>query len=217
MSLPVIAIVISSCSAAFTLSSLLVSLATYLRGGPRLKVKAEIGPYEPYLAYRSGGRTRSKQYWHVHVVNRSSASVEVEKVVVILWLPAFKRLFYKKALALPPIMDVSRVNWLEGEEKKKLEAFGGARWVLTEKLSSLPLPDDISSLFLFVQLRVTLTNGRESYSNLVALRRIARGRKSLFEYLIARMEGGEQEPLEAYRQLSVDDLDEPEAETQAQS
>jgi len=210
------AIVVSACSAAIAMSSMLVSLATYRRGGPRLKVRAEIAPHNAHDAYRSGDVTKWRQSWHVHVINRSSATVEVEKVEVLPWVPPptgriYGRIFYKKILTNPTIRSFSTVIWLEGEDKKKLEGFGGARWVLSEKMSSVPIPDmGWANNLLFLTLRVTLTNGREAYSTPFRFTYLAKRHHTVFTNLTRLAEREKEDALKASGQLSFDDLVETE-------
>ncbi|MDO0937142.1 hypothetical protein QQY66_37525 [Streptomyces sp. DG2A-72] len=190
MSLPVIAIAVAAASALFTACNMLVTLATYRRGGPRLKVRVTRRPYKLYDAYLAGNETKWRMSYHVHVVNRSSASIEVEKVQVIPHLtrltiipynPILRSLINRELLNYPELDSWTGIEFLEGGDRKKIEPFGGARWILQDKLSAMAttwiekgLPDFLFSVATSLQLRVTLTNGREIYSHPISLRKLAK-------------------------------------------
>ncbi|MFF5965389.1 hypothetical protein ACFY64_16940 [Streptomyces collinus] len=222
MSLPAIAIIVATASALFTASNMLVSLATYRRGGPRLKVRVSRRPYKLHEAYLAGDKANWRMSYHVHVVNYSSASVEVEKVQIIphlrqitpidFILHRILRSVIKKTLLNHPEMESwTSVELLEGEDRKKIEGFGGARWVLQEKLSTVAATfiddgwaDFLASVTVTLQLRVILANGREAYSRSISLRKLMRedrrARQILAEF--------HKEQAAIPGQLSFDDLDE---------
>lgn len=169
MSLAVVAIIVSSASAAFTMANMLISAATYRRGGPRLRLSVELQPYQPRDALLAEDRNKWRGYLHVHVRNRSSASVEVEKVTVepvVALVGMIGGFLWTTDLfaTLLTFAHHSRVRFLDGEDKKQIGPFGGARWVLDESFTTMARPDKWVARALMFRVQVTLTNGQEAQS-----------------------------------------------------
>ncbi|MEV6530582.1 hypothetical protein AB0M86_13440 [Streptomyces sp. NPDC051639] len=170
MSLPAIAIIVSAASAMFTLTNMLISAAGYRRGGPRLKLSVRLRAHTLIQALNEGDRTKWRAYLHVHVRNRSSASVEVEKVQVV---PRYLGLMVLRRTVVtvdgfPVRMRKSRVKFVVGEEKKIIAPFGGARWVLDDELTVSDRPGKWLTKVLMFRVRVTLTNGQEINGRLMS-------------------------------------------------
>ncbi|GGQ61491.1 hypothetical protein Saso_32690 [Streptomyces asoensis] len=160
-------------------------MATYRRGGPRLKVKVQFAPYGLLPKEGATDPSRMRVSWHVHVANTGAAAIEVEKVEVTPWIPPRLvrlalfpgKILLRKFVSRPGGARALRtgVVWLDGADKMRIEPYGGARWVVNDSL----LPDSRDSLdvwspeaFGMIRLRVTLTNGREVTSRAVRLHRV---------------------------------------------
>ncbi|MFD3924904.1 hypothetical protein [Streptomyces sp. NPDC058614] len=237
MSLPVIAIVIAVASASFTLGNWLTSLATFRRGGPRLKVKVRLWPHDILAAYNSGDTTKWRTSWHVHIANTGAAAMEVEKVEVTPWTPprpltlfffpgplALHRLLRLTLFFLPETTAVHRflaeiramsvptnVVWLEGEEKKRIEPYGGTRWIVNDVLQDSAETSLIlwtPGSFGMLALRVTLTNGREVTSRPVFLHVVLHKHNVIHRSLSRLAEEQRQKAEKESGQLSFDDLQE---------
>ncbi|MCX5234620.1 hypothetical protein OG824_05160 [Streptomyces prunicolor] len=211
MSLPVIAIIISSASAAFTLSNWLTSVATYRRGGPRLKVKAKIGPPpNVYDLYHSGKPDDWRAAWHVHVANRSSARVEVEKVEALPWAPhlpftPFGRVLTRLIVENPALGPMTKVTWLDGEDRKKIEPFDGVRWILSEEISRVRM-DTFVGRFSIMSLRVTLNNGQEVFSTTFRTNYVASKHDEVHSHISRLAEEERKTELERTGQLTFEDI-----------
>ncbi|MFH9871079.1 hypothetical protein ACH4NT_34015 [Streptomyces lydicus] len=171
MSLPVLAILVASLSAFGTVMNMIMTIASYRRSGPRLKLTVSYRRlFEPRPDLRN--RDRWRGYLHVHVRNYSSVAVEVDVVTLRpFFLPnpfSFGVLFGtrgsigKSNRFLDPFDSI--VDRIEGEEKVAIPAFGGVRWVLDESFTVMTRPGKWESRFLMFRVAVTLTNGREIYS-----------------------------------------------------
>ncbi|MBQ0853395.1 hypothetical protein J8N05_35095 [Streptomyces sp. BH-SS-21] len=165
MSLPVIAILVASLSACFTAANMLVSAATYRRGGPRLKLTVDYssrhGDLDP------SDETTWRGYLHVHVQNRSAAVVEVERVYLRPVMPPLAATFMGRRayfMQLWRFTGLGIVTLLEGEDKRTIPAFGGARWVLNEGFTVMARPDKWMARLLAFRVEAMLTNGLEAHS-----------------------------------------------------
>ncbi|WP_405844647.1 hypothetical protein [Streptomyces sp. NBC_01518] len=219
MSLPILAIIISSASAAFTLSNWLTSLATFRRGGPRLKVKVKLRARHLPDAHHADDATKWKAAWHAHVVNTGAAAIEVEKAEIAAWSPplllvAFTypgRMLVSRFFNWDPFIDLPpEIIWLEGEDKRRIEAYGGARWAV---LDSLPDMTDKQVVGMstsrglgLLTFRVTLTNGQEVNSWPVLLLKVHTAHKAVRGVVTALKEALRQAEEQSSRQLTFDDL-----------
>jgi hypothetical protein len=170
MSLAATAIIVSATSAVFTMSNMLISAATYRRGGPRVKLRAYRLPLNSHLAVTTGKKVYLKRVIHVHVVNKSASSIVVESVRLEPLYAWFERLAnWMMVYGQPWGGDFREVEFIEGEEKKEIPPFGGARWILLEPEKKMPRPTSWVKVVHVRQphITVTLTNGAEVRSNRV--------------------------------------------------
>ncbi|MCX5330009.1 hypothetical protein [Streptomyces sp. NBC_00140] len=215
MPLPVIAIIVASASAMFSASSMLISLAAYRRGGPRVKMRVARGTFMLPAAYLTGDETRWRTSYLIRLVNRSSTSMEVEKVQTILqpsWLMLpFRRVLRSaintELLNRPGTESGMAVEFLYGQDRMKIDPFGGTRWVVQDRTTGLSdltqgVRGFVFSLLTSMGIRVTLTSGREIYSRPMSIRKIARENDRIFRIV---SEFSRKQATNA-GQLSFDDL-----------
>lgn len=218
MSLPILAIIISSASAAFTLSNWLTSLATFRRGGPRLKVKVKLGARHEPIIHLPDDPTEWRAAWHVHVVNTGAAAIGVEKAEVVAWSPPLLiaaltypgRMLLSRFFAWNPwIYLPSEVVWLEGEDQRRIEAYGGARWIVFDSLPDMTEKQVVgmttSRGLGLLTFRITLANGREVNSRPVLLLTVHHAHK--------RVRGAVASAKDALNQSIPDDLSVEQRET----
>ncbi|MET7736322.1 hypothetical protein ABZT02_33900 [Streptomyces sp. NPDC005402] len=185
MPLPAIAILVSAASAMFTLTNMLISAASYRRGGPRLKLSVRLRAHNPEELLKEADPTKWRTYLHVHVRNRSSASVEVDEVQVVPRYLGLIRLGYRFSIVdgLPMLLRNSRVKFVVGEDRKNIAPFGGARWVLDDELTVSSRPGKWRARLLMFRVRVTLSNGQEINSRLMSYWAAKRANAFLFANL----------------------------------
>ncbi|MEU0427593.1 hypothetical protein ABZ235_29035 [Streptomyces canus] len=189
MSPAAVAIIVSGASAAFTLANMLISAATFRRGGPRVKlhVRFRASLKSPFLSVEDP--TTWRGYLHVHVRNRSSVSVEVENVRIVpstvLMVAFWPFIVNKEALNSYAnlIFFPSTARFLQGEEKTKVEAWGGARWVLDEDVTTRARPEKWVARLLLFRVRITLTNGREIHSRPMLYLKARRLNTAVYQHL----------------------------------
>lgn len=172
MPLPVIAIVVASVSATFTGANMLLSTLTYRRGGARLKVYASRLPLNPIRAYKAGRRSLLEPAIHVHVVNMSATSVTIERVIIdpMRRIPKWIDRLLTGNVVYPYFEEIPILaTFVEGEEKKSLLPFEGARWTLRERRTFPRLPRRARWLLSGEpRVAVMLTNGEVFRSGKVA-------------------------------------------------
>ncbi|MFI6276316.1 hypothetical protein [Streptomyces sp. NPDC050988] len=218
MSLPAIAIIVASLSALFTMSNMLISAATYRRGGPRIKLRAFRLPLNAHLAMTTGEKRYLERVIHVHVVNRSASSITIESVHMEPLYALMERLVNWTTITTgqPWGGDLRRMEFIEGEEKKEIPPFGGARWILREPKAMPEVKSRWLKLALVKHPHVTvkLTNGAEVRSRKVSNWRV-RGVIRTVEIvsIYARNRNRPDFMLGASRdvQLSFDDIQEEES------
>ncbi|MFF1768431.1 hypothetical protein [Streptomyces sp. NPDC058249] len=202
MKLAEAAILVSVTSALFTGTNMLISAATYRRGGPRLKLRIIRAPHRLYDAYKAGDQTKWRAYLHVHVMNRSGANVKVEKVQII---PHMLPMPGRRAIvrSLEARMDhTARATFIEGENRMNIDPFDGVKWIVNHSLR----PESLRALArgrVILQLRVTLANGMDVYSHPFSARRLAKSDEAIRKNIerIAQESG-------LTGQLAFDDLEE---------
>lgn len=167
-----VAIVVASVSALFTGSNMLISAATYRRGGPRVKLRANRLPLNSHMALLTGKEYYLKPVIHVHLINRSSSPLTVESVYLEplhTWMERLAR--WSMVADASWGGEIRKVEFLQGGDKKEIPPFGGVRWVLVEPKSKLPELDNWwmrHSVAKHPHITVRLTNGVDVQSGKVS-------------------------------------------------
>lgn len=145
-----------------------------------------------------------KHALYVRVINRSATAVEVDDVQMDIRFVAYQ---YRPVFNLGTY-DID-AEFLSGEDRRKLEAFGGARWVLKDPLE-LDDHSDGPEVARAVRVRITLSNGEEVTGPWLSMKRMAatvEWRRTTFEQTRIFMQA-----INGPQQLTLP-LDEPEPDS----
>jgi hypothetical protein len=209
MSLPIIAIIVSAVSALFTASNMLISAATYRRGGPRMKIRALRFPLNPFRAFNTGDDSLMERVIHIHVINRSASAVNIDRVELDLYrrIPKWIERSLLMRSALPWKDAPEMLSFIEGADRKNIPPFGGVRWIMREQINRPKLRLWFRLLFISARearVRVTLTNGAQIRSNRVSNWRLNIGVRGIER--IYRWSRPHEEANPNPNQLSFDDI-----------
>ncbi|MFD8390654.1 hypothetical protein ACFV2N_15950 [Streptomyces sp. NPDC059680] len=157
MSLPIIAIIISGCSATFAAASWTLAYATFLRGRPRVRFRnltyqSVPVPYE----YWTGPGHKLVNAFYVRVVNVSSVPTTIERITFEQrHHDRFRRELGIRRRAWNSVTNGFATEWIEGEGKTELDAFSSVSWVVRPATPVID-SEDMKSL----RLSITLANGQ---------------------------------------------------------
>ncbi|MEU9278792.1 hypothetical protein [Streptomyces sp. NPDC048341] len=165
MSLPVIAIVVSTASALFTASNMLTSVLTYRRVHPRLKVR---------IRWQERDASESPEL-QVQVISLSATKAKIKDVQLLSRYRKNNKSLIGRALSAGPpgVIEPFRKNYRlvsrDGDslpkigaslkEENELLPFEGAWWDFPNPSASL------DEWWTHLAVQVTLTNGRRKRSN----------------------------------------------------
>ncbi|MEW2117209.1 hypothetical protein AB0945_18855 [Streptomyces sp. NPDC005474] len=194
MSLASVAIIVASVSALFTGTNMAVSLATYRRSRPRVHMDAQWLPYIP----PPGDYDGDEGIFLIHLINKSQTAVKVTKHFVRMEFDRPRIPFRKRNGALAGLKIV------QGEEEKEIPPFGGIQWTAQTEQDSSRLVPHITR----IRLTVVLSNRTVVRSKWIRKPSRSTWLTDEIERLQALLEQMPDRP----RQLSFDELDDPQTE-----
>jgi hypothetical protein len=165
MSLPVIAIIVAGASMLFTGANVLVTILTYRRTRPRVRITCAWGVFGGAPSYPSGVSGKEVLGFEVRMRNLSPTAAEVEKIEAV---PSYASTLMtgrggrvmKRKIALfehPKTLEMPRIKLAGGrfkEANRKLAPFGGLRWEVPYKIDQ-----ELLTRWAELTIRITLTNG----------------------------------------------------------